>query len=196
MSVPVRYIGLGDPQLSRGMLSKGKKELNALLRDMEFNDGQEAGKSFVQYEDGTSVLCVSIAGVSRVYLDATALSNKQKREKYVCPCFPHFSLGVIQKVTPEEPTDAQMRESRFTYDVEVCNTNYYLFYEDMYDANYGKYFVGQFVLVSIGAEMDEWEVPLDCDRDCLADTLRFDVLMVVPVHIAEKMVMWEVEDEL
>ena len=105
-------------------------------------------------------------------------------------CLPHFSIGIITKVDPTEPTDEFLREDRFKYDILICAKDSYLFFIGAYDANFGRYYKGQFVMVTIGAEMDEWDEPLDCNRPCLSYKPRFTTLMISPIHVPGEMQEW------
>lgn len=128
-----------------------------------------------------------------------------------CLCFPHFSYAVILSVFPEYPvqgkdpisgleineTDEQFDirvtqyidnslDCRFAYDIAICDGSSYIIYLDAKDANYGRYYVGQEVLVTFAKPI----LTDNCARDCLLDKPRYDFLTISPLHISDGMNEW------
>lgn len=121
-------------------------------------------------------------------------SKKREKGRRECFCSAHFSFGVIlaRKVVShteytdtEQPADKQLYWGRCAYIVAICTGTSYKVVEDVYDSNYGFYFVGQYVLVSIFREMSTWENPLDCGRTCLMQEPAFTMLSISPVILRD-----------
>lgn len=145
---------------------------------------------------------------------------KKTRERRECFCFPHISLARIIAVHPdilpipkqsdyasfEAYTEAVAAQAAsvieynnflptcfsFTYDIEICAKTSYVLFNGAYDPNFGRYYAGQIVLVSVGYsiedEMDRWEsfpatYSYPCDRTCLISDPLFHNLIIIPVHI-------------
>ena len=145
----------------------------------------------------------------------------EESERRKCLCFPHVSIGRVKASYPyilsvpehtgtlAEYNDAVAlyEESieiynefltsakAFTYDVEVCSIGSYVLYSEVHDANFGKYSVGQVVLVAVGyvidGEEDRWETfpgfySYPCDRTCLTADPSFPNIIIIPAHITDE----------
>lgn len=210
--IPCSIIVTGDLARGRGFIGYAKTHMDILSRSMQFQKLNEGHRTLRPYP-GVVVECWASFSFRQIKIsvepptgmaDIAGIKKKQERE---CFCFPHFSFGIILKTGPSLPLVAEyeypedytaalavyrdtLLTSRFQYDVEICAKEFYLVFEGAYDANFGVYVVGQFVLVSIGDEMTDWDVPLDCDRECLVNLPKFEELIIAPFHIAEQMVQW------
>lgn len=205
-STAVMYIGIAKTQMRKLRDSMTKHRRTPLKEDY----------STVKI-DNVVIECWSSFKKEQIHITVLPQPHKPgekrliKQKEVECLCFPHLSFGVITKVTPsppipedfEYPEDYQaaveaynvfielfLIDGRFQYDVNICSIDTYILFEGAYDANFGKYYVGQYVLVGIGDEMDEWEIPLDCDRRCLVNDPKFDELIITPLHVNEKMKKW------
>lgn len=165
-------------------------------------------------------------------------TKKKTEERKECYCFPHISLAKVLAVYPSvlpEPqlsdyvTTAEYNEAvvnyetsieeynafllsnkSFTYDLEVCTKYSYILFYGAHDANYGKYYVDQMVLVSVGYVIEgaeyRWETfpayySYPCDRDCLMADPWFPNLIIIPVHIVDEqdnplMGKWYIEETI
>jgi len=194
--IPSTITVTGDIPKGREFVGFAKNQLAILQNQMSFQ-GLETGFRTVTPFPGIVVRVWSSFNLSQIHIDVKKQAGEEerfrvKKEEKTCLCLPHFSLGIIKKVDPETILTSTLDEAnvRILYDVEICAEDRYLLYEGALDANLGMYEVGQFVLVSIGDEMDEWELPLDCQRDCLLDFPRFETLIVVPIHVVGFMGRW------
>ena len=148
--------------------------------------------------------------------------KNRKEERKECYCFPHISLARVLAVYPSilpEPqsgdygTTAEynaavalyeqsveeyniflVSNKSFTYDLEICTKHSYVLFYGAHDANYGKYYIGQMVLVSVGYVLEgeeyRWETfpayySYPCDRNCLMADPWFPNLIIIPVHIVD-----------
>jgi len=141
--------------------------------------------------------------------------NIEEEEYKECFCAPHFAMAEVLKVSPSYPiknfnpdTELEFSESeesfqkrvdaynaflptgRFAYDLEVCTGNEYVIFLDAFDINCGLYSVGQMVLVTLYNPLDDGTI--DCERNCLLDSPRFDSLTISPIHI-DDMDKWIIE---
>jgi len=186
---PITFIATGDIPVAKMLRKMGYNEMNILLRQRELGLKDEVRR--VTPWKGVNVTCIAGKQRNEVLIDVALPKHKGGEplvivsERKECTCFPHLSMGIIDKVN-EEPG----YHNRLTYDIEICAVDYYVQYNGAYDANFGAYYKGQRVLVTIGDEMDEWISPLDCDRNCLVDKPRFNVLMVSPIHLINGMIEW------
>ena len=114
---------------------------------------------------------------------------KEKEKDFYCLCLPHFVIAKVKAVYPETPSEEFLLDGQFTYDLDVCTESQYILFEGALDPNFGRYYVGQTVLVTIGESMDEWDFPLDCGRSCLMQSPRFDILAISPISIND-MSLW------
>ena len=188
--IPTRYIGTGNIEVAKTLTGLGRKLLGDLRRDMGFQS-LPTGRSLVRYPDGTTIECIANHGLSEVRIHVPSGGHPGVELDRRCFCFPHFSFGIIKTVKPDAPTAEFLRSGRFLYDVEICAKTRYILFEDVVDANFGRYHRQQYVLVTIGAEMEGWANPLDCQRNCLLESPRFDVLTISPVHIKGQMRIWQ-----
>lgn len=195
--VPARFVCTGDIPKARTFIGLGRKVLIAFAESLKYNRIKAAKAGPYYFEGGiVSVSCrvnFIIAEVRIHYKTKEEIekgkelvSEKQPELKKDCLCFPHFAMAVIRKVYPETLS----KTARYKYDIGICNRSYYLLLEGAYDANFGRYSVGQVVLATVGAEMSEWDVPLDCDRKCLVDKPRFTTIMLSPIMALGRMTEW------
>jgi hypothetical protein len=189
--IPFRYICTGDEGKGKTLIPYANKMLNFLNHRMSFNDIATDRLQPIILPDGTTINCSVNFGLSEARIHVPNVGVKLEENKE-CLCLPHFSIGIITKVIPDDPDAEFMQTGRFKYDVLICAKTLYLFYENAYDANFGMYYKGQIVLVTIGAEMDEWPSPLDCDRWCLAQKPRFDIIMISPIYVPGEMMEWKI----
>lgn len=187
MIIPVRYIGTGD--LSKAKLLEGVgKQCAAKYKEFLGFRKLPTGKSGTYFSHwGSTIKVEATYGCFEVHIHVPLDGEGVQTKEYECLCLPHFSLARIEAVDQATPTAYFLREGRFKYDVSICLGNTYLFLEDVYDANFGKYLVGQYVMVTIGAEMAGWDNPLDCERYCLMQQPRFSTLMISPIHVLSEM---------
>lgn len=215
MSIPTRYPTSGDKQKAESLKGFGRRLLDELRSDMARPPGKQVGKKRHNFPKGVVVECEVNHGLSWVRIHVPVRGGVEKIEQKECYCFPHFSFGQITRVQPTLPvknenpstgipfeeTDEEfaarvaeyqefLLNGRFLYDVDVCARDTFLLYEGAHDANFGRYYNGQWVLVTIGLPMDSWTSPLDCQRECLCQKPRFDNLMISPIHIKDKMTPW------
>lgn len=187
--IPTRYIG--NNHEAKRFVGFGKKLLNDLRTGLSFQS-LPTGKSFHRLADGTTIECIVNYGLSEVRIVVpSGVSPPVIARQEVCPCFPHFTVGQITVVIPETPTLEWLQTGRFTYDLEVCDSQKYILLEGVKDMNFGRYYVGQLVMVTIFEDMDAWTYPYDCNRSCLMEVPQFNVYGLAPVHIAGAMSKWK-----
>jgi hypothetical protein len=218
---PRRILFRGDRDRCEALIGRAKQAMLILENMMRLRGLQQLAMQFEPYP-GALIKCSKVFGMRTVEIIAgepcRSTRTVQTRE---CFCFPHFSFGVVKVVKPTEPmqginpeTGLEMEETseqfatrlasylenlrsvRFAYDVAVCAGKQFVLCQDVLDANFGRYAVGQFVLVTMATEMEEWEYPLDCDRPCLLSNPRFDKLMISPLHILPSMKLWKYGPEM
>ena len=186
--IPTKIIVTGDIPAGKEFIGFAKNQLSILRKEMSFqklNEGARTVKPF----PGVIVECWSSFNLSEIrihMLPGAGGVEEAHEEKKIreCLCLPNFSFAII--VAAEYGGDAD----EAVYDAEVCTTTDYVLYIGLRSNGWARYYVGQFVLVTVGDEMEAWEQPLDCGRDCLIDTPRFDNLMVSPISIPSKMHRW------
>jgi hypothetical protein len=211
--IPTSIVTSGNKSIAVMYIGVARTEMRKLEARMERRRKDIKEDSSTTKIDGVVIECWANHSLRQIRITAPdGLRNKDKinvvkNDKKECPCFPHFSLGIIVGVTPEIPSQEDFEyiedyvaaldeynkfiiTGRFQYDIEICNTDRYILFEGAFDANFGRYYFGQYVLVSIFSEMESWDIPLDCDRECLIDIPRFEELMVTPIHILEGMKEW------
>jgi len=187
--IPTIFLGSGDIPTAKKYVGLGRKLLDQLRASLSFQKLPTGRTQPFYCGDGTTIKCVINHGVSRVFIHSQIAGEEDEYQE--CLCTPHFSMAVITAIDPAEPTESFLKTGRMKYDVQVCTMLTYIKAEGVYDANFGKYSAGQIVLVSIGAEMTEWNSPLDCDRFCLMQRPRFDVLQIVPIDALGAMQLWK-----
>lgn len=151
----------------------------------------ETGERKLRLVNGTLILvnvCYNVYTM-RIHVPITGKQKVKKDPQVNCFCTPQFALGKI--TTVQSYTEEELYTERMIYTLDVCIGELYIMLENVPDANFGKYFVGQYVLVSIGEEMDAWDIPLDCSKTCLMDNPRFEVFIVSPIQVPGKMKQWE-----
>jgi hypothetical protein len=192
----------GNKGASAGFIKFATAQLAILERQMSFQNLNE-GRRVVTPFKGVDVECLSKFGKKEVrilttgeYLQGGDIpTTKQDAFKCFikitkkCLCLPHFSTGIIVATYPAQLNDESpqididnyaisLLTDRFTYDVLVCNGEDFTLLSEVLDANYGRYYEGQVVMVSIANEMPLWENPLDCARACLLSSPEFEELSV------------------
>lgn len=190
----------GDKTRAAHYLGLAKKQMDILLRQMELSPYESvkvAERRLNLSEDGKAyILVISNYDLLTMHINIPFGAELKKEEwiTYDCICVPHFSMAVVKDVTPDVGDvgyDDFLPDGRFVYDLAVCNGNSYILFENMYDANAGKYNINDIVIVGIFDEMSAWENPLDCARRCLIDTPLFSEICIYPINIVGKMLMWQ-----
>lgn len=176
-----------------GMASRYKGQAMSCLRRAKDESLSSDGIDlFRQYHLGSGVIVSCTVGK---FYDTANVYHPPRGGKGVeryreCFCVHHFAVGQIVAVTPSEPTASFLETGRFKYDINVCAKDMYLFYEDAIDENFGRYWVNQVVLVTIGEISNDFNP--DCNRGCLNNLPRFDLLAVCPIEIEpDKMLKWQ-----
>lgn len=193
--IPERYVFTGDLAMACKFRGLGQRCLELFKVFLGFRELPTGKSKTYRFLHGLTIKCEATYRCFEVHIHYPKKRGGEAK-KQECLCLPHFSIARVEAVTPAEPTAAFLKTGRFKYDISICAKDMYLSYRNAYDANFGRYYVGQIVLATIGAEMDEWELPpLDCDRFCLVQRPRFTTLAISPVHVtAGKMKKWiEVE---
>jgi len=190
MNVPTRYRFLGDQTRARELKGFGTRQLEKLKRDSQFQS-LLVNQNFIQLANGSTIKCILNHRITEVIITCPEKREQERKKRIECFCSPSFSVGQIKEVYP--PGD--LLTGKFTYDIYICNKDAYLYYEGANDANFGAYYVGQIVLVTLGQKESSWDEPYDCSRLCLSDVPRFTVLTVSALHVADLMNTWIVYDE-
>jgi len=194
--IPVKIIVEGNQTRGREFIGFAKDQMRILENLMSFQ-GLKQSKRIVKPFPDIVVECQSIftQQVIKIYAQPAITEEKEepKRERLErkCLCLPHFSVGIVVNAFPETPTELWLEDGRFYYNLDICAVDKYVRFEGAYDANFGRYSVGQIVLVSMFDEMDSWTSPLDCKKDCLINGTRFDDLCIVPLHTSAEMRVWK-----
>lgn len=184
--IPTKITGVGDLVVAREWVKFAKNRLAILKRQRSLGGKQDY--STISPHPGIVVECFSGRRIEEIKITVIKAGGEAgqsliEKKKIYCKCFPHFSFGVVRKVTPVDPVDpAFLPTGKFMYDLEVCAKDRFILYENAYDVNFGKYYVGQRVMVTIGGDMPDWPSPMDCERMCLVKNPRFEFLTISPVH--------------
>ena len=213
---PIKYIFNRDNFESRALVGTANRGMAILENLMSFQSLDQYSIQFIPYP-GALIKCSKSFGIRTIQIFVGGGGGEERFvDKYECLCFPHFSFGIIMAVYPSPPLETdyegdpdgyaaaldaynlwvvgQADRGRFTYDVLVCIGNRsYVLVEDVRAAGWDVYYVGQFVLVSIGQGMSsESEYPeYDCDRDCLMQEPQFPILTISALHIPGEMHKWK-----
>lgn len=182
MRIPTRFICTGDIGRARALIGEGRALLYKLIHSLSYNKLPTASPPATELGQGITIRCVVNYGISEVYINVPLVQAPLAQARFVCSCLPHFALGVIAEVHSPEPYFG-----RYSYDITICNALESEYIEGVYDANLGKYYKGQYVLVTMAQGMSEWASPLDCQRGCLMDEPRFNYLMVSPLYFSDGM---------
>jgi hypothetical protein len=193
VAIPPKITRFGDLDACNKLLGAAKQQMALTVAQAEFqkhNTHTTVKRPYV----GAEIKCVKNFEESIITIDAEKKRGGVLVEEWQeCYCFPHFSMGIIKKVTPETLTDVQMRTMRFSYDIDICTKRRYVEKKDIYSAGWERYYVGQYVLVSIGAALDTPPFDdFDPDRSCLMQQPRFETLIVSPIHVFGGMKKWPV----
>lgn len=207
--IPVKITVTGNIPEGRKLVGFAKKQM-AILENLMSFQGLKQGARTVKPFPGVVVECWSRFSLQEIRVHVAGGHEEEPKiveegqsEQQECLCLPHFAMAIITKVTPEKPAPGDVNYEAalaaynltlptrlFQYDVEICSTDAYIVFEGAYDANFGRYEAGQYVLAAPGEEMLTWDSPLDCARGCLVDSPRFDNLIIVPIHVPGKMKKW------
>ena len=190
--IPTSYIG--NNHAAKKFIGLGRKLLGDLRTSLSFQN-LPTGKTFYKFSDGTTIECVISYGLSEVRINVP--TGKLLPRKYIeeyCPCYPHFTIGEVVAVTPESPTLEWLETGRFEYNIEVCDSRNYILLESVKDMNFGRYYIGQLVIVTIFDGVDAWDYPYDCNRSCLLEIPQFLVYGLAPIHITGAMNKWKEEE--
>lgn len=182
----------GDVQAGKRLIKTGLNQLAVLDESMQFN-GIDIGKLERRPVPGAVITTRRSHGLGTVEIYVDPNGGKQQKERETpCFCFPHFSLGIIRKITPSDPDATFQNFGRFKHDVDVCKGKGYTLKKDVYAAGWERYYVGQYVLVTIGAKLDKPpHADFDRDRSCLMHSPKFDNLVISPLHLYQGMRKWD-----
>lgn len=192
----VSKIMSGNKPRAAHYLGLAQRQLDILLRQMKLSVPMAlpSGQRKLKLADGTLII-VSVSYNSHTMRIHVPLFGGEKEVTKYCFSVPHFALGKITAVYPslaedytEEEYDAyieDLHDRRITYDLDICTGEFYIISEGVLDANFGRYYVGQKVLVTIGSDEVGWRYPLDPYRDYLMDAERFSILMISPLSVAD-----------
>jgi hypothetical protein len=208
MEIPSKIVIYGDHAAGKNLIGSGHRQMQILENLMRFQNLDQYAIKMSPYP-GAIITCRKVFGLRTIEIFTSRVGESPRSEdKRKCMCFPHASFGVIEKVTPAEPKpeeygntaayDAAVVVYRqflinrgFRYDVWVCKGRSYTLVTDVYSPGWGRYYPGQFVMVSMGeALVDITYPPFDCDRNCLMGEPRFPTLVIVPIHVTDKMKEW------
>ncbi len=215
--IPVKIIVTGDITRGRELVGFAKAEMAKLERLMSFQ-GLQQGSRTVSPFPGVVVECWSKFSLQQIHVHVVPPPSggeeppPEPKKKKECLCFPHFAFAIVTKVTPAIPLRADfdftadydtalqnyekdLYKTWFQYDLEICHQTFYIKYEGAYDANFGRYYKGQYVLVTMADDMDAWQNPTDCNRACLVDSPKFDKLTIAPLHVLKNMNEWGPEHD-
>jgi len=213
----IKVVLKGDKWASQSYIKFAQAQLAILEKQMSFQELNE-GRRVVSPIEGVVVECLSRFNHKEIRIDVVSFTSIVpdesigdttrkciKEKKKTCLCFPHFSMGRIISTYPAQLVDDSpvgerntyndfLFTGRFTYDVLVCNSDDYILFLGINDPNFGRYYEGQLVLVSIDKEMPLWDHPLDCDRGCLIDDPQFQYLCV-SILVLSNMEEYQEEEE-
>lgn len=207
MSNP-RIIFKGDVEASMRLKGQGTLALFRLEERMRTKNLQQLVSRYSPYH-GALITVSNVFGIRQIIIETTPGGGEEEiRVVRECLCLPYFALGVVVSVDPPTPIQnidpdtgewfAETDEAyearlliyteslttiRFKYDVDVCVGNRFYRVEDVIDANYGRYFEQQIVLVTAGAPFDSVDDPWGAGRNCLMNAPRFTSMMISPLHI-------------
>jgi hypothetical protein len=186
----------GDKAKAAHFLGLAQRQLNILLRQMELSTPKPLSEGERTLDLGygayiTVSACYN-ARAMRIHIPVPEGKQEERKEEFGEECFsvPHFALGVITAVDPETPTLEQLRSIRFLYDMEICAGDLYIIVENVTDANFGRYYISQRVIVTIGPAESDWDKINDLDRRNLLDAEMFSSMAVIPIHISN-MDLWQ-----
>jgi len=215
--IPPTIIVTGDKDTGYKFKKFALNQLAILERLMSFQ-GLNEGFRTVKPCPGIVVECWSSFSIRVVKVHVIGETQKQEGENKEkngreCFCSHHFAMGEVLKVIPEYPeknihptTGLDFSESveafqaritayqtflnteRFQYDLAVCLGYGYITFLDAYDTNFGRYYKGQLVLVTLGDTLPDGTT--DCERTCLLDQDRFEYLAISPLHLSGLMRKW------
>lgn len=204
--IPVKITATGDLVRAKSYEGFAKEELRKLKRRMSFSEGVNEDSSTVRPFPDVVVECWSSFSFDliAIHVDqfeefgSTTLGKKSRlrkvvREEKECLCLPHFAIGKVLEVYQEHPEidpDEFLLDGRFVYTVEVCSGDVYLKYSGMFSTGWGVYYVGQFVIVTVGEKMSSWGDQLKCSKVCLTKSPRFDVLSICSIYVPGFMNRW------
>lgn len=216
MEIPVKYNFHGDRQRCEALYGQARRVSSILDRLMALGGQEQHAIKFVPYP-GALIVARKFFGTRIVDVYAGEGARRAQRiiEDIACLCLPFFSMGVVVGLYPTVPVKGvnpetgeylqetteqfearveayydNLRDIKFTYDVAVCTGNGYVLCVDIQDVNLGKYYIDQFVLVSLGANDEDFaEERFSCDRKCLMKPQPI-ALSVSPVHIPGFMKKW------
>jgi len=195
MSIPTKIVINGDKVAGYSFVGDGHRQMLLLENAMEFQ-GLEQYTSLSRPAPGVLIKCSKVFGLRTMEITTKGGGGDKSEKSRECYCFPHFSMGIIKKIYPEQPTYEDMRRNRFKYDIDVCKGKGYVLKKEIFSAGWERYYVGQYVLVTIGAKLDKPPVPdFDQDRNCLMQQPQFDVLTVSPFYFHGKMQKWATPKE-
>jgi hypothetical protein len=191
MEIPEKITITGDKIAGEKLKGLARQQMDVLENMMSFQKLDQNTSERHPYP-GATIKCSKVFGQRVIEIDAPEQRGGVFTVEWTeCYCFPHFSMGIIKKVTPESPTTVELRTVRFKYDIDICTKRKYVLKKDIYSAGWERYYVGQYVLVSIGAALNKPPVAdFDTDRNCLMQQPRFDTLIVSPIHIFGGMKKW------
>jgi len=192
--IPAKLIVTGDIPRGKEFIGFAKNQLSILRNQMSYqklNEGFRTVKPF----PGVVVEVWASFKLAEIKIHATSEEGGgpggdfNRKDGRKCLCLPHFALGVIVSAEYGENSDEAV------YDAEICSSSNYVMYLGLMSNGWARHYVGQYILVTIGEEMESWDVPFDCNRECLVDNPRFDILMISPISISNKMRRWFYETE-
>lgn len=182
VTVPVKHKYIGDRVECAGLLGDATRVMLILERLMEFQGLQQYELVRIPYP-GAVIKCSKQFGRREITISVGGAETRRKRKKTgKCLCFPHYSFAIITEVFPS--ADLTTADPACYYTALVCTGDGFVVKLEIVSSGWERYYVDQFVLVSIGEEIEDEEYPpLDCDRRCLMQSPRFPALKVVSLYI-------------
>ena len=221
--IPPRVILEGDKTSAQTLLGLARNQLRILRREMSFQK-LNRGIREIKPWPGVLIFCSSVFSQDviriRVNLPDGGAGVRKKiieDETRKCICMAMFAMGIIRDETPGGPvrTDFEtdyafnqatrswvtenlemLKSTLFKYGVDVCKGDSYEYHPEIPANGWGRYYIGQHVLVTVGYFEDQvavdlvWdpeeEVPEDfdyCSKNCLMSYPQFAYHSISPLHV-------------
>jgi hypothetical protein len=203
MNFPVRFIPEGNHAECLRLRGEANR-LMFVLEDIMQLRGLDQYSIMIEPYVGATIECSKIFGRRTIRISAGSRKiTYEKKTGVECFCAPHFAFAIITGVTPLDPDpedpvavaahhELLIHGMKYLYTADVCTGKGFVTVEDIVSAGWERYYVGQFVLVTISQEITDPEYPpYDCDRDCLMQEPRFSVLAVCALHAQGYMKKWK-----
>lgn len=188
--IPTKIVIEGDLVEGRRLVGYAKSQMAILENQMSFQKLKQGHRKLNDPASGVVIECTACYGHLDIYIYVPPPGGEERKTRKYCRCYPCYSLGVIESVTPETVTTTWLESgARFVHSVSVCSVDQYVIYENIPAAGAEKYNVGQNVMVA-GQRPAEF-----ADIDCLTGWAEEDLtlLFISPLFDESGMELWRVE---